>query len=220
SRRNPSRPIRCSRVPVAAHSRATFPVFGGISGSHSATCSTRLLRFCGPDVLYRVGRHRSVKMTGPGGERAFRSGVHRLTIGCGGVPRSDAWPTRSPPPRPRGGSTRSPSPCPPPAGRPPPRPGRACASPAGPTRPAAPWGWAIFGAAAVVGLLLAADRLVVGVLHVVWAGLRGLWKTAVWGNERVAVGSEKALAGLGVAAKLARRGAAGLKVALPPRKPA
>src|SRR5215475_422455 len=38
--RKPSRPMRWRLAPVAAHSRMMFPVFGGISGSHSATCST------------------------------------------------------------------------------------------------------------------------------------------------------------------------------------
>jgi S-DNA-T family DNA segregation ATPase FtsK/SpoIIIE len=81
-----------------------------------------------------------------------------------------------------------------------------------------PWEWAVFAAAAVVGLVLAADRLVVGFLRLVGAGLRGLWAAAVWGNDRVAVGSEKALAGLGAAVKLARENAA--RVKLPARKPA
>ena len=39
SSRKPRRPIRCRVVPVAAHNRAMFPVFGGISGSKRATCS-------------------------------------------------------------------------------------------------------------------------------------------------------------------------------------
>ena len=39
SMRKPSGSTRCSAQPVAAHRRATLPVFGGISGSTSTTCS-------------------------------------------------------------------------------------------------------------------------------------------------------------------------------------
>ena len=39
-----------------------------------------------------------------------------------------------------------------------------------------------------------------------WAVLRGLWKAAVWGNDRVADGSEKVLTGLGTAAKAVGQG--------------
>jgi S-DNA-T family DNA segregation ATPase FtsK/SpoIIIE len=58
-----------------------------------------------------------------------------------------------------------------------------------------------FGAAVLLGLLLAADYFVTGVLRIVWAALRGIWLAAVWSNDRVADGSEKVLAGLEVAAK-------------------
>lgn len=58
-----------------------------------------------------------------------------------------------------------------------------------------------FGATVLLGLLLAADYFVTGVLRVVWAALCGIWKAAVWSNDRVADGSEKVLAGLEVAAK-------------------
>ncbi|VTU00845.1 stage iii sporulation protein e : Hypothetical conserved protein OS=uncultured planctomycete GN=HGMM_F12C05C07 PE=4 SV=1: FtsK_SpoIIIE: Ftsk_gamma [Gemmataceae bacterium] len=58
-----------------------------------------------------------------------------------------------------------------------------------------------FGATVLLGLLLAADYFVTGVLRLVWAVLRGVWKAAVWSNDRVADGSEKVIAGLEVAAK-------------------
>jgi S-DNA-T family DNA segregation ATPase FtsK/SpoIIIE len=80
-----------------------------------------------------------------------------------------------------------------------------------PTAPAA------LGLAMLVGLLLAADWLVIGCLRTLIALLRGIWKTAVWGNDRVAVGSEKMLNGLATAASSAARVAA---AAVPARKPA
>jgi S-DNA-T family DNA segregation ATPase FtsK/SpoIIIE len=81
---------------------------------------------------------------------------------------------------------------------------------------------AVFAVAVLVGLLLAADWLVVRVARVLWATLRGLWKALVWGNDRVADGSGKVLAGLGNAAKVVGQGATGIakaaKTAVPARK--
>ncbi|MFO0823925.1 MAG: hypothetical protein U0792_12585 [Gemmataceae bacterium] len=60
------------------------------------------------------------------------------------------------------------------------------------------------GGAVLVGLLLAADFLVLGVLRTVWAIVSGLWKAARWGNNRVADGSQKVLAGIEAVAKVAK----------------
>jgi S-DNA-T family DNA segregation ATPase FtsK/SpoIIIE len=76
-----------------------------------------------------------------------------------------------------------------------------------------------FAAAVLAGLVLAADWLVTGFARAVWKLLRGLWRAAVWGNDRVADGSEKVLTGLGTAAKVVGQGATGLakvaKAAIP-----
>jgi S-DNA-T family DNA segregation ATPase FtsK/SpoIIIE len=69
---------------------------------------------------------------------------------------------------------------------------------------------AVFWVAFLAGLMLAADWLVTGLLRGTWATLRGLWKAAVWGNDRVADGSDKVLSGLGTAAKVVGQGATGL----------
>src|SRR5207302_6016248 len=75
--------MRCKREPVAAHSRATFPVFGGISGSHSATCNMRLLRLCRSSVLYRPYRGENTKTDPEGRDEVYRSRVLRMRImGC------------------------------------------------------------------------------------------------------------------------------------------
>jgi len=58
-----------------------------------------------------------------------------------------------------------------------------------------------FAGAVFLGLLLSADFVVLGVLRLGGALLRGVWKAAVWSNDRVADGSETVLAGLEVAAK-------------------
>jgi S-DNA-T family DNA segregation ATPase FtsK/SpoIIIE len=83
------------------------------------------------------------------------------------------------------------------------------------------------GTAALVGLLLAAEWLVLGFARVAWKLLRGLWRAAAWGNDRVADGSEKVLTGLGSAAKVVGQGATELAkaakvaaAAVPTRKPA
>jgi len=57
------------------------------------------------------------------------------------------------------------------------------------------------GTGVLIGLVFAADWLVVGILRIVWATVRGIWKAAVWGNDRVADGSSHVIAGLEVAAK-------------------
>jgi S-DNA-T family DNA segregation ATPase FtsK/SpoIIIE len=81
---------------------------------------------------------------------------------------------------------------------------------------------AAFGATVLLGLLLAADWLVAGFLRIVWAVLRGFWRAAVWGNDRVADGSEKVLTSLGSAAKVVGQGATEVakaaKAAVPARK--
>jgi S-DNA-T family DNA segregation ATPase FtsK/SpoIIIE len=87
---------------------------------------------------------------------------------------------------------------------------------------------AVFWVSLLCGLLLAADWMVKRVLEVVWKSFCGLWKAAVWSNDRVADGSDKVLAGLGSAAKVMSQGATGLakaangavKAAVPARKPA
>ncbi|MCI0701656.1 MAG: DNA translocase FtsK [Planctomycetia bacterium] len=70
--------------------------------------------------------------------------------------------------------------------------------------------FAIFFGSVFVGLLLAADWLVIGFARHTWALLRGLWKVAVWGNDRVADGSEKVLTGVNAAAKVVGQGASEL----------
>jgi S-DNA-T family DNA segregation ATPase FtsK/SpoIIIE len=80
-----------------------------------------------------------------------------------------------------------------------------------------------FAVTVLAGLVLAADWLVVRVARSLWSALRGVWKALVWGNDRVADGSEKVLAGLGSAAKVVGQGATGIakvaKAAVPARKP-
>lgn len=83
---------------------------------------------------------------------------------------------------------------------------------------------AALGVAAFLGLLLTADWLVVGFFRLVGAVLRRVWKAAVWGNEKVAAGSDTVLTGLGAAAHAVGKGAAGVakaaKAAAPAKKPA
>ena len=71
----------------------------------------------------------------------------------------------------------------------------------------------------IVGLVLAADWLVIGCLRGVGRTIRTMWRAAVWGNDRVADGSEKVILGLGTAAKAVSHGATGLarvaKAAIP-----
>ena len=66
------------------------------------------------------------------------------------------------------------------------------------------------GAMILAGILLAAEWLVLGAVRAAWRTLRRLWRAAVWGNDRVADGSEKVLTGLGTAAKVMTHGAAHL----------
>jgi S-DNA-T family DNA segregation ATPase FtsK/SpoIIIE len=68
---------------------------------------------------------------------------------------------------------------------------------------------AAFWLAFIAGVLLAADWLVLAFARNAWAILRATWRAAVWGNDRVADGSETVLAGLGAAAKVVGHGAAG-----------
>jgi S-DNA-T family DNA segregation ATPase FtsK/SpoIIIE len=55
--------------------------------------------------------------------------------------------------------------------------------------------------ATLIGLVLAADGLMIGLLRLAWAVVVRLGKAAAWGNDRIAAGSDKLLAGLGAAAK-------------------
>jgi S-DNA-T family DNA segregation ATPase FtsK/SpoIIIE len=74
----------------------------------------------------------------------------------------------------------------------------------------------VIGLVILLGLMLAADWLVLGCLRALIAVLRNIWKAAVWGNDRVAMGSEKMLTGLATAAS----GAAKVAIAaVPVRKP-
>ncbi len=72
--------------------------------------------------------------------------------------------------------------------------------------------WAAFAVAVAGGLVLAAEWLVVAVLRftrrIVVAAAKAVgrtaaktWRAAVWGNDRVAAGSDKVVTGLGVTAK-------------------
>jgi DNA segregation ATPase FtsK/SpoIIIE, S-DNA-T family len=84
----------------------------------------------------------------------------------------------------------------------------------------------ILASAGLIGLILAADWLVLGAVRAAGRLMRSLWRAAVWGNDRVADGSEKVITGLGTAAKVVGHGATSLaKVAkaaipaVPTRKP-
>ncbi|HEX4607384.1 MAG TPA: DNA translocase FtsK [Urbifossiella sp.] len=72
-------------------------------------------------------------------------------------------------------------------------------------RAAPPWDRAVLAAAAVLGLLLAADRVVVGVAGFVWAGLRLVWQGGGWVNEKVGDVSAAVLGVGWTAASLAGR---------------
>lgn len=72
----------------------------------------------------------------------------------------------------------------------------------------------VFGLALLLGLVLAADWLVTGVTRATWRTLKGFVRALAWGNDRVADGSDKVLAGLGSAAKVVA------KVTAPAKKPA
>jgi S-DNA-T family DNA segregation ATPase FtsK/SpoIIIE len=71
-----------------------------------------------------------------------------------------------------------------------------------------PWDAIALGLAAFVGIMFAADWLVILVVRIVAESLARVWNAAVWGNEKVAVGSDQVLTGLGRLAK-----------AIPARKP-
>ena len=65
----------------------------------------------------------------------------------------------------------------------------------------------VLALSALLGLILAADWLVIGMTRSMCRLARSLWRAAVWGNDRVADGSEKVLTGLGAAAKAVGQGA-------------
>jgi S-DNA-T family DNA segregation ATPase FtsK/SpoIIIE len=80
---------------------------------------------------------------------------------------------------------------------------------------------AVFGLTAVVGLVLAADRLVLTVGRVALAILSRVWTAGVWVNDRVADVMEAALVATGSVLKVLGRSAIrAAKAAMPPRKPA
>jgi len=64
-----------------------------------------------------------------------------------------------------------------------------------------PWETIAVGLAAFTGVLLAADWLVILVAKFGSDSLVRLWNAAVWGNDRVAIGSDHVLAGIGNLAK-------------------
>ncbi|HEY3788578.1 MAG TPA: DNA translocase FtsK, partial [Urbifossiella sp.] len=66
-----------------------------------------------------------------------------------------------------------------------------------------PWDISAVALAAFLGLLLAADWLVIAVVRIGCNCVVRLWNAAVWGNDKVASGSDHLLAGLGTAAKAA-----------------
>ncbi|MFO0804635.1 MAG: DNA translocase FtsK [Gemmataceae bacterium] len=57
--------------------------------------------------------------------------------------------------------------------------------------------WVAVCIAVFVGLLLAADWLVFALVRIATDALAKLWTTAVWGNDKVAAGSDRVIAGLG-----------------------
>ena len=68
---------------------------------------------------------------------------------------------------------------------------------------ASPWDAIALVLLTFTGLLLAADWLVIAVWKLASEALARLWNAAVWGNEKVAAGSDQVLTGLGAAAKAA-----------------
>ncbi|MBY0513476.1 MAG: DNA translocase FtsK 4TM domain-containing protein [Gemmataceae bacterium] len=71
--------------------------------------------------------------------------------------------------------------------------------------------------AALAGLILAADGIMLGLGRRVWAVLRRIVRALRWGNDAVAAGSDKLLTGLGSAAKAVTPPAAVPTPAMPPR---
>jgi len=66
-----------------------------------------------------------------------------------------------------------------------------------------PWDAAVVVAVAFLGIVLAADWLVIAVARAATNILLRLWNAAVWGNAKVAAGSDQVLAGLGTLARAA-----------------
>ena len=79
--------------------------------------------------------------------------------------------------------------------------------------------WVAFGLAVLAGLMLAADWLVIGVARRIWRTVKSIGKALAWGNDRVADGSDKVLAGLGTAAKVVAKVTTPAKRATPVLKP-
>jgi S-DNA-T family DNA segregation ATPase FtsK/SpoIIIE len=71
-----------------------------------------------------------------------------------------------------------------------------------------PWNLVSLAAAGALGLVLAADRLVRAAVRVVGVGLRGVWRAAVWVNDRVGDGVEVVLSGVWAALKAIGRAVA------------
>ena len=63
--------------------------------------------------------------------------------------------------------------------------------------------WIAVGIAAFIGLLLAADWLVFALVRIATDALVKLWTAAVWGNEKVAAGSDRVITGLGTVVRKA-----------------
>ncbi|MBX9584493.1 MAG: hypothetical protein K2X87_29685, partial [Gemmataceae bacterium] len=79
-----------------------------------------------------------------------------------------------------------------------------------------PWNLFALAAAGAVGLVLAADGLVRGVLRLAEVVLRQVWRAGVWANDRVGDGVEVVLSGVWSALKAIGRT---LASAVPARKP-
>jgi S-DNA-T family DNA segregation ATPase FtsK/SpoIIIE len=84
-----------------------------------------------------------------------------------------------------------------------------------------PWDAVAFALAVFAGLMLVADWLMIRLATALGAVLRRLWTVAVWGNEKVAAGSDQVIAGLGTVAKAAasavpsRKGGTGIPACAP-----
>ncbi len=84
-----------------------------------------------------------------------------------------------------------------------------------------PWDYLTLAGAALVGLALAADRLVVGVALLVWALVRRLWQAGGWVNEKVGDASAAVLGvGWRAGAAVGRKALAALKPVPKPAAPA
>jgi S-DNA-T family DNA segregation ATPase FtsK/SpoIIIE len=67
-----------------------------------------------------------------------------------------------------------------------------------------PWDLVVLSVGVVGGLLLAAEWFVIGAGRIASEAMARLWTAAVWGNEKVASGSDQVIAGLGTVAAVLR----------------